>query len=102
MYAISVRSDFGTKSSPRQIGEHFKTGVSHLTPESRLSSSIPGMDSLKLLDMVIYLENHFDIEFEDSKLANIKTVRNLVDYIDSLLDGRPQVSGGEKLKLELE
>lgn len=78
-----------------QIEEHFKTDLSHLTPDSRLSSSIPGLDSLKLLDMVIHLEDHFDIEFDDSKLENLVLVRDLVDYIDSLLAGRSQGSCGE-------
>ena len=41
-----------------------------------------GADSLDLVDMVISLEEEFDVEIPDDQVENIKTVGDIVKYIE--------------------
>ena len=40
-----------------------------------------GADSLDVVDLVMSIEEEFDIEIPDEKAAEIKTVQDIVDYI---------------------
>lgn len=66
----------------RHIGEYLETDVSHLTPESRPATALSGLDSLKLFEMLLYLEDSFGVEFDDSVMEHVETLGQLVDYID--------------------
>ena len=41
-----------------------------------------GADSLDLVDLVMSLEEEFDVEFPDDQVENIKTVGDIVKYIE--------------------
>ena len=41
-----------------------------------------GADSLDLVDLVMSLEEEFDIEIPDEQVENIKTVGDIVKYIE--------------------
>ena len=41
-----------------------------------------GADSLALVDMVMSLEEEFDVEIPDDQVENIKTVGDIVKYIE--------------------
>lgn len=41
-----------------------------------------GADSLDLVDMVMSLEEEFDVEIPDDQVENIKTVGDIVKYIE--------------------
>lgn len=41
-----------------------------------------GADSLDVVDLVMSLEEEFDIEIPDEAVANIKTVGDIVKYIE--------------------
>jgi acyl carrier protein len=69
----------------RHIGEYLETDVSHLTPESRPATALAGLDSLKLFEMLLYLEDSFGITFDDSVMEHVETLGALVDYIDRQL-----------------
>ncbi|QBQ08083.1 acyl carrier protein [Spiroplasma gladiatoris] len=43
-----------------------------------------GLDSLDLMDMVVYLEEKLDITLSDDQLLEIKTVNDLVGIIETL------------------
>lgn len=42
-----------------------------------------GADSIGLVELVMALEDEFDIEIDDSKLDDIITVSDIVSYIES-------------------
>ena len=42
-----------------------------------------GADSLDTVELIMALEEEFDIEIPDEDAENIKTVRDVVSYIDS-------------------
>lgn len=70
----------------QHIGEYLEQDVSHLTPVSRLDTAVAGLDSLKLFEMTLYLEDCFGIEFDESQFEKIRTVQDLIDQIKSRLE----------------
>lgn len=68
----------------KSIGEYFEIDVTHLRMESRVASAIPDLDSFKLFEMVLYLEDCFEVEFDESAMENIDTMHELVEYIQVL------------------
>ncbi len=40
-----------------------------------------GIDSLDLVDLIIMLEEEYDIEFDEDAADSIKTIGDVVDYI---------------------
>lgn len=42
-----------------------------------------GADSLDVVDLLMSLEDEFDVEIPDEEIENIKTVGNLVHYIEN-------------------
>lgn len=44
-----------------------------------------GFDSLAIIELVIEVENHFDIEIEDGMIDDIRTVRQMTNIIDDLV-----------------
>lgn len=45
-----------------------------------------GADSLDVVDMVMSMEEEFDVEIPDEDIENLKTVGDLVHYIESKND----------------
>ena len=52
-----------------------------VTMEASIADDL-GADSLDLVDMVMSLEEEFDVEIPDDQVENIKTVGDIVKYIE--------------------
>ncbi|GAB2809860.1 acyl carrier protein [Streptomyces daliensis] len=74
----------------KHIGEFVESDVSHLTPHSHLATSIEGMSSLKMVELLLYLEDCFELEFEESAVGRMETMQDLVDYVRDLQDTEQQ------------
>ena len=74
------------KQVVKHIGEYLEADVTHLRMESRVTSAILGLDSFKIFEMVLYLEDCFKIEFDESIIENIDTMQELVMHIQVLKD----------------
>jgi acyl carrier protein len=74
----------------RHIGEFVEADVSHLRPESRLATSIEGMSSLKLTELLLYLEDCFELEFDESVMDKLETMQDLQGYIQGLRNAQQQ------------
>lgn len=57
---------------------------SEIMPESVIREDL-GADSLDMVEIIMGLEDEFDIEIPDEDAANIKTVAEVVAYIESKL-----------------
>ena len=57
---------------------------SEITPASVIREDL-GADSLDMVEIIMGLEDEFDIEIPDEDAANIKTVAEVVAYIESKL-----------------
>lgn len=62
-----------------------KLGISEekITLESEIVKDL-GADSLDLVEMLLSMEEEFGITISDEQTENIKTVKDIVDIIDSL------------------
>jgi acyl carrier protein len=65
----------------RHIGIFLESDVSHLRPDSHLASDLDGLSSLKLYELMLYLEESVGFEFDEKVIDRIDTVQQLVSYI---------------------
>ena len=56
-----------------------------VTPEASIADDL-GADSLDIVDRVMSLEEEFDLEIPDDQVENIKTVGDIVKYIEDNID----------------
>ena len=56
-----------------------------VTPEASITDDL-GADSLDIVDLVMSLEEEFDLEIPDDQVENIKTVGDIVKYIEDNID----------------
>lgn len=69
------------------MGEYLEMDISHVTPNSRVAA-VPGLDSLKLFESMLYLEECFSVDFDESVMEHIDTMSDLVTYIESRLKNK--------------
>ncbi len=55
----------------------------NITPESRFMEDL-GFTSFDFMSMLGELEDEFDIEVDEQKAANIRTIKEAVEYLESL------------------
>ena len=63
------------------LAEQFDVEEEKITAETDLQEDL-GADSLDVVDLLMSIEDEFDIEVPDEDVENIKTVGNLVSYIE--------------------
>lgn len=54
-----------------------------VTMESNIAEDL-GADSLDVVDLVMSIEDEFDLEVPDDQVENIKTVGDVVNYIENM------------------
>ena len=59
----------------------FDVDESSVTMDTRIDEDL-GADSLDAVDMLMSLEDEFDVEIPDEEIENIRTVGDLVSYIE--------------------
>ncbi len=63
------------------IVEQLNVSPDEVKPEANFVEDL-GADSLDVVEMIMALEEKFEIEIPDSDAENIKTVQDVVDYIE--------------------
>ena len=63
------------------IVETLGCDAEQVTPTASLADDL-GADSLDVVDLVMSLEEAFDIEIPDDQVENIKTVGDIVKYVE--------------------
>ena len=64
--------------------KHLKIDPNTITENTNLQEDL-GADSLDLVDVVMSLEDEFDKEIPDEDVESIKTVGDIVSYIENSL-----------------
>ena len=54
-----------------------------ITLDAELTSDL-GINSIELADLVMICEDKFDIEIDDNDIQNFTTVKDVVDYLESI------------------
>lgn len=63
------------------LAEQFSVEEDTITPDTNIQEDL-GADSLDVVDLIMSIEEEFDIEVPDSEVESIKTVGALVQYIE--------------------
>lgn len=64
------------------LSEQFSVEEKEITVDTLLEDDL-GADSLDVVDLLMTLEDDFEVEIPDEEVENIKTVGALVEYIES-------------------
>ena len=62
-----------------------------VTMEASITEDL-GADSLDVVDLVMSIEESFDVEIPDEEVENIKTVGDIVKYIENKVEVSPSES----------
>lgn len=65
------------------IVERLGVDESEVTPEASFKDDL-GADSLDVVELVMELEDEFDLEISDEEAEKISTVADVVNYIESV------------------
>ncbi len=63
------------------LSDQFDVEEDTITAETSLADDL-GADSLDVVDLLMSIEDEFEVEIPDSEVENIKTVGAIVDYIE--------------------
>ena len=64
------------------LSEQFDVEEDSISPETNLTEDLEA-DSLDVVELLISIEDEFEIEVPDEEIENIKTVDQLVKYIEA-------------------
>ena len=67
------------------IGEQLGIEPDQVTPEAHFENDL-GADSLDVVELVMTIEDDFDIEINDDYASQIETVQHVLNYIEKLLE----------------
>jgi acyl carrier protein len=59
-----------------------KLDAGKITPEASFTNDL-GADSLDVVELVMALEEEFDVEIPDEEAEKLQTVQSVVDYINT-------------------
>lgn len=63
------------------VGQQLGIEPSKVKPDADFGKEL-GADSLDVVELVMAIEDEFDIEIEDKKASQIATVQDALDYIE--------------------
>lgn len=63
------------------LSSQFDVEEDNITPDTNIADDL-GADSLDVVDMLMSLEDEFDVEIPDDQIEKIRTVGELVAYIE--------------------
>ena len=63
------------------IASQLQVDAATITPESRLVEDLKA-DSANVMVMILELEQHFEVEVEDEVILSLKTVGDVLKYIE--------------------
>ena len=64
------------------LSEQFSVEEKEITVDTLLEDDL-GADSLDVVDLLMTIEDDFEVEIPDEEVENIKTVGALVEYIEN-------------------
>ena len=70
------------------LSSQFDVEEDSITPETNIADDL-NADSLDVVDLLMSLEDEFDVEIPDEQAEHIRTVGELVSYIEENMEHRP-------------
>jgi acyl carrier protein len=65
------------------IAEQLSVDAADVVPSASFTDDL-GADSLDLVELIMAMEEEFDIKIEDEQAEKIKTVKDVIDFIKSV------------------
>lgn len=65
------------------VAEQLSVEEAEIRPESSFQDDL-GADSLDLVELIMAMEEEFEIKIEDDAAQKIKTVQNAIDFVTNL------------------
>ncbi|NNE38329.1 MAG: acyl carrier protein [Gammaproteobacteria bacterium] len=87
---MSERQEIVTKAC-QYLQQIAGSGVS-ITPQTNIAEEL-SLDSVKVLDLVMELEDEFDISVPLNLMADVQTVNDLVDLIEKVISENDDTTG---------
>lgn len=81
---MNMTRDEILKKVKKITSEQLGIDESQITPEAKFVDDL-GADSLDTVELVMALEEEFDLEISDEEAEKLTTVKKVVDYIESRL-----------------
>ncbi len=66
------------------LSEQFDVEISDLTDNTNIEEDL-GADSVEVIDLLMSLEDEFDVEIPDEAIDEIRTIGDLVAYLEEHL-----------------
>ncbi len=66
----------------RILAEQLDADADKITPETRIAEDL-NADSLDVVELLMAVEEEFDVQIPDEEIENLKTVGAVVDYIQA-------------------
>jgi len=67
------------------ISEKLGVGSEEITMDTSFADDLEA-DSIALFELIMAIEEEFEIEVEDESIENISTVGDIVNYLEEMLD----------------
>ncbi len=67
------------------LAEQLDADVEAITAETKIAEDL-GADSLDVVELLMSIEDEFDVEVPDEEIENVKTVGDVVDYIQAHME----------------
>jgi acyl carrier protein len=64
------------------VADKLDVDASKITPEASFTNDL-GADSLDVVELVMALEEEFDVEIPDEEAEKLQTVQSVVDYVNT-------------------
>ncbi|MBQ7106065.1 MAG: acyl carrier protein [Clostridia bacterium] len=64
------------------LADQLDAAADSMTMESDIAADL-GADSLDVVELLMTIEDEFDVEIPDEEIENIKTIGDLVKYIEA-------------------
>jgi len=64
------------------LAEQLDADADEMTMETNIARDL-GADSLDVVELLMSIEDEFEVEIPDDEIENIKTIGDLVEYIQS-------------------
>ncbi len=64
------------------VADKLDVDAAKITPEASFTNDL-GADSLDVVELVMALEEEFDVEIPDEEAEKLQTVQSVVDYVNT-------------------
>ncbi len=64
------------------LAEQLDANAEEMTMETRIAEDL-GADSLDVVELLMSIEDEFEVEIPDEEIENLKTIGDVVEYIQS-------------------